>query len=220
MAGLDVQAVIVFVHKAHETLLPWQGPHVGRLLSPRQYSRAYDTSAAGIPWAADNDCFQGLDELAYLKMLDAIWGLAGCKFVVAPDVVGDSYTTRILFDDWYDDLNRCLQPVAYVAQDHQTSQAVPWQRIDCLFIGGSTEFKCSDQAHDLVREAQRRGLWTHMGRVNTARRMVLAKSWGIDSIDGTSVSMFTDKRLPERLHQAGQARQLNIREASWIASAQ
>lgn len=206
--------MIVFVHKAHETLLPWRGPHVGRLLSPRQYSRAYDTSAAGIPWAADNDCFQGLDEPAYKAMLDAIYGLAGCKFVVAPDVVSDWRATRVLFEEWYDELTACWQPIAYVAQDGQPSDEVPWASIDALFVGGSTEFKCSDHAHDLVREAQARGLWTHMGRVNTARRMVLAKSWGIDSMDGTSVSMFTNKRLPERLHQAGQARQLNIREAS------
>ena len=206
--------MIVFVHKAHETLLAWHRPHVGRLLSPRQFSRAYDTAASGMPWAADNDCFQGLDARAYLAMLDAIHGLPGCRFVVAPDVVADWKATRARFDEWYDALAACWQPIAYVIQDGQPTAEVPWRQIDALFVGGSTEFKCSDQAHDLVREARTRGLWTHMGRVNTARRMTLAKSWGCHSIDGTSVSMFTDRRLPERLSQAAAPKQLNLREAS------
>jgi hypothetical protein len=203
--------LIVFVHKAHETLQAWSGPNVGRLLSPRQFSRATDTAATGMPWAADNDCFQGLDAIAYVRMLDAITDLPGCLFVVAPDAVGDWEETRERFEEWTETLDACGQPVAYVIQDGQPISAVPWGSIAALFVGGSTEFKCSDQAHDLVREAHRRCLWTHMGRVNTARRMTLAKSWGIDSIDGTSVSMYTDKRLPERIEQARAPRQLNLR---------
>jgi hypothetical protein len=204
--------MIVLVHKAHETLLAWHQPNVGRLLSPRNFSRAADTSELGIPWAADNDCFQGLDATAYRRMLAAIYGLPNCKFVVAPDVVCDWQATRQLYDDWSVELSAAWLPIAYVIQDGQPAGEVPWQGIDCLFVGGSSEYKCSDQAHDLVREAQLRGLWTHMGRVNTGQRMKLAKSWGCDSVDGTSVSMFTDKRLPERIAQARQPRQLNIRE--------
>lgn len=205
--------MIVFVHKAHETLLRWHQPNVGRLLSPRQFSKAAQTSAAGIPWAADNDCFQGLDRDAYRDMLAAIYGLSGCKFVVAPDVVANWEATRERFDQWYVELMAAWLPVAYVIQDGQPGRDVPWQSIDALFVGGTSEFKCSDEAHDLVRDAQTRGLWTHMGRVNTGQRMRLAKSWHIDSIDGTSVSMFTDKRLPERIAQARAPRQLNLREA-------
>lgn len=206
--------MLIFVHKAHETLLRWRGPHIGRLFSPRQFSRAGDTAEAGIPWAADNDCFQGLDAHAYQIMLDVLCGLRGCKFVVAPDVVADWEATRQLFEDWYDDLVAAWLPLAYVIQDGQPSEHVPWKRIDTLFVGGTSEYKCSDAAHDLVTEARTRGLWTHMGRVNTAQRMRLAKSWGCDSIDGSSVSMFTDKRLPERLAQAQAPRQLNLREAT------
>jgi hypothetical protein len=206
--------VIVFVHKAHQTIQAWHRPNVGRLLSPRQFSRAEETADTGMPWAADNDCFQGLDADAYRRMLDAIYGLPGCKFVVAPDVVADWQATRELFDEWYVELSAAWLPIAYVIQDGQPTRSVPWGSIDCLFVGGSTEYKCSDQAHDLVREARLREKWVHMGRVNTARRMTLAKSWGCHSIDGTSVSMFTDKRLPERLAQARQGQQLNIRESA------
>jgi hypothetical protein len=205
--------VIVFVHKAHETLLPWSGPNVGRLLSPRQFSRATDTADAGIPWAADNDCFQGLDIDAYRRMLDAIHGLPGCLFVVAPDVVGDWEATRERYETWATELRASGQPIAYVLQDGQPLLDVPWLTIDGVFVGGSTEYKCSDEAQALVRHARTLGLWTHMGRVNSARRMTLAKSWGCDSIDGTSVSMYTDRYLPERIAQARAPRQLNITEA-------
>lgn len=205
--------MIVFVHKAHETLLAWHRPNVGRLLSPRQFARAADTAAIGMPWAADNDCFQGLDADAYRRMLDAIHGLAGCRFVVAPDVVADWQRTRERFEEWATEILAAGQPIAYVIQDGQPSLDVPWLSIDALFVGGSDEYKLSDEAHDLVREARERGLWTHMGRVNTAQRMMVAKSWGCDSSDGTSVSKFTNRRLPERLAQARAPRQLNIREA-------
>ena len=203
---------LVLVHKAHKTLLAWQAPNVGRLLSPRQYARVAATATADIPWAADNDCFQGLDEKAYRRMLAAIRGVPGCLFVVAPDSVGDAAATWDLFWEWWPRLNDVGQPVAFALQDGCTPASVPWDLIGAVFVGGSTEFKCSDEAHDLVREAQRRGLWAHMGRVNTAQRMMLARSWGCDSVDGTSVSMFTNRRLPERLAQARAPRQLNLRE--------
>ncbi len=206
--------MIVFVHKAHETLQSWQHPHLGRLLSPRQYSRAVDTAESGMPWACDNDCFKRLDAPAYRAMLNSVYGLQGCKFVVAPDVVADWRATRERFEEWYDELVACWQPIAYVIQDGQPAQDVPWRSIDALFVGGTSEFKCSDEAHYLVRDAWSRGLWVHMGRVNTAQRVKLAKSWGCHSIDGTSVSMFTDKRLPERLHQVAQSQQLNLKETA------
>ncbi len=203
--------MIVFVHKAHETLLGHQHPNLGRLLSPRQFSRAADTLAAGIPVAADNDCFQGLDEVAYTAMLDALAGTPGWTFVVVPDVVADAWETAELFELWAPAVIRRGLPVALVAQDGLEDMprwlAAQWHRIDALFIGGSTEWKLSDHAHRLVLEARGRGKWTHMGRVNSERRMRLAKSWGVDSVDGTSVSAFTRTHLPTRLGQARAPRQ-------------
>lgn len=204
--------MIVFVHKAHETLMSWQRPGVGRLLSPRQYSRAAESSLV-FSVAADNDCFQGLDRDAFVAMLAALEdGFVPLRFIAIPDVVGDARATMRRFARWRDRVNQAGPP-ALCAQDGLTISTCPWDEISCLFIGGSTEWKCSDQAHVLVNAARERGKWVHMGRVNSARRMMLAKSWGCDSIDGTSVSMFTDIRLPERLAQAAAPQQLNIREA-------
>jgi hypothetical protein len=175
------------------------GPGFGRLLSPRQFSRAQDTSEAGIPWAADNDCFQRLDEGAYRAMLQAIYGLNGCKFVVAPDVVGDWKATAHLYDKWQEELSAAWLPIAYVAQDGQPSKQVPWGGIDSLFIGGTTEYKLSADAERLGREARERGKWLHMGRVNSRKRFDYARSTGCNSIDGSSFSRWRDRWLPNAL---------------------
>jgi hypothetical protein len=55
------------------------------------YPRAAATARSGVPWAADNDAFNGSDERAerrFLKMIDQLSGLPGCLFVTCPDVVG------------------------------------------------------------------------------------------------------------------------------------
>jgi hypothetical protein len=190
--------VLILVHTAHETALRHVGPGFGRLLSPRQFSRAADTAEAGIPWAADNDCFQRLDAAAYRAMLDAIEGLHGCRFVVAPDVVGDWTATNDRFWRWLPELERG-QPIAYVAQDGQPPADVPWEEIDALFIGGTTPYKLSAEAEQLGREAKRRGLWLHMGRVNSRKRFDYARAIGCDSVDGTSYSRWRNRWLPDAL---------------------
>lgn len=168
-------------------------PNLGRLIQPRHTSSIEATAAAGIPWAADNDCFQQLDERAYTRMLDRIVGLPGCRFVTVPDVVADSTRTLELFDVWAPELERRQLPVALVAQDglEDRVDAVAWHRLDALFVGGSTEWKEGPAAADLAREARSRGLWVHWGRVNTKRRHdLIAATGAADSFDGSKFARF------------------------------
>lgn len=189
--------MIILVHTAHATALEHaRDPGFGRLLSPRQFSRARDTASSGIPWAADNDCFQRLDEGAYTRMLDAVTGLPGCRFVTVPDVVGDCSRTMEMFEEWWPAVSATGQPPAFVLQDRQPQPLVPWDWIGCLFIGGTTDYKLSAEAERLAREAKRRGLWLHMGRVNSRKRTHYARAIGCDSIDGTQFSMFRKRWLP------------------------
>lgn len=200
--------MIVLVHASPTTLEPYRTPHLGILSSPRRYY----TNVAGWQWAADNDCFQGLNPDAYLKMLYALEWPLGCLFVVVPDAVGDANRTDELWDQWNITVTKvCAQPLAYVAQDGCGEP--PWGDLDCLFVGGTSEFKCGDQARELTLEAKRRGKWVHMGRVNTDQRMRLAESWGVDSIDGTSVSMYRDIHLLKRLTQAARPKQMGLHDA-------
>jgi hypothetical protein len=172
-------APIILVTTAHPSLYHHTGPNgedvhprLGRLLQPRHTSSVELTAHAGIPWACDNDCFQGLDERRYVNMLDRVTGLPGCLFVTVPDVVADNDATLELFEQWAPELERRELPLALVAQDGLTHEQLRERapRLACLFIGGSTEWKLGDEAAELARYASELGLFVHWGRVNTRRR--------------------------------------------------
>lgn len=200
--------MLLLVHKAHKTLLEHQHPNVGRLVSPRHYGRVED-SAGVFKWAADNDAYSAWDRDRYVKMLERIEGVPGCLFVTAPDVVGDAWMTRRLFLQWSPALRSRGLPIGYVAQDGATT-SLPWHAFHALFIGGTTEWKLGEDARDLVYTAKDRGKWVHMGRVNTWRRLEYAKSIGVDSVDGTRLSMFTDTYLPRFTEMAAAPSQIPL----------
>lgn len=156
---------------------------------------------SGAWWAADNGVFGGaFDPVRWERWLRSvpIATRLTCLFAVAPDVLlrradgsvhGDPVATSARFAE-YEPLLRSLRyRVAYVSQDGCTSSLVPWSDIDCLFVGGSDAWKLSDGSVALIREAQARGLWTHMGRCQAREsiggRIAAAHALGMDSGDGT-----------------------------------
>lgn len=154
-------------------------------------------------WAADNGCFtkgDRFDDGAWLAWLEAqTIRLDSCLFAVLPDVVGDATATWKRSSRYADRVRSLGYPVALAAQDGLENIAVPWDEIDCLFIGGSTEWKLSEHAIRLGAEARDRGLWTHVGRVNTWRRLQWANSAGFDSADGTLLAFGPDVNGPKLL---------------------
>jgi hypothetical protein len=153
-------------------------------------------------WASDNGCFSRGDAfdldayLAYLRELPT----DGCLFVVAPDVVGDAAATLARSVPAIAAMRDATDaPIAFVLQDGATDELVPWELFDVLFIGGSTEYKLSEDAAGFVREAKRRGKWVHMGRVNSKKRLKYAAEIGCDSADGTFVAFCPSQNLPRML---------------------
>lgn len=192
--------MLLLVTKGVPTLERYRHPNLGRLVTPRHYNNLGGMVAAGWPWAADNDAYNGLDEPAFVRMLLALRGVPGCLFVAAPDVVGDAAATLELFDRWSVSIRAHRLPVALVAQNGLEDLEVPWPMVDALFIGGvpdstGAEWKISPAACRLVKEANRRGLWTHMGRVNTLQRVRYAAGIGCDSADGSGLARFSDRWL-------------------------
>lgn len=196
---------MLLVHASPTTLERHRHPNLGVLCSPR---RVY-TNVDGWPWAADNDAYSDWDAERYAAMLDTIRGIETPPlWVTAPDVVGDweqTYERFVLWASWLKGL-----PIAYVIQDGQPIDRMPWGRIQALFIGGSDEFKMGDQAAELVDEAKSRGLWVHMGRVNGNQRLRYAAALGCDSVDGTSFSWFRDRWLDEFVQRAAAPPQLML----------
>jgi len=161
---------------------------IGQLLTP--LTRYSDQ---GLVYGIDNGAFSGFQPKSFMSLLERQSAAKDrCRFVVAPDVVGSARRTAEVFDLWYPRLHGW--PIALAIQDGIEDVAIPWQLIEAVFIGGSTNFKIGAGAKAVVDAAKTLGKWTHMGRVNTRDRYDLACAWGIDSIDGTGLSRYSHMR--------------------------
>ena len=157
----------------------------------------------GATWCADNGCYgkgyPGDD--AWLAWLGTFTPeeRARCLFAVAPDVVGDAAATLARSLPWLPKIRDLGYFAALVAQDGLEALEIPWDSFDCLFIGGTTEWKLGPWPIILVAEAKARGKWTHMGRVNSEKRFRYAAKIGCDSADGTFLAFGPDVNLPRLL---------------------
>lgn len=161
--------------------------NLGILLVPDSGNSPSAAHSLGLPYAADNSCYTGFNEVRFVSFLKKLRGLSPL-FVTSPDKVGNAFITRWMYRKWRDRIRSEGFPVAYVLQDGQDRVEVP--DADAYFIGGSTEFKLSEWVRRETSRLISLGKWVHMGRVNSLSRLRLAHSWGISSIDGTGMSMF------------------------------
>ena len=169
---------------------------LGQIVTPA----AGNVVLSGVDWIADNAVFADKypgDE-AYLSWLSTRPHKDRCVFAVAPDVVGDAAATLARSTPMLSRI-RAIVPVAYVAQNGATVDSLPWDEFDALFIGGDTVWKLGPEARALIAEANRRGIWAHMGRVNSAGRLQRAADSGCDSADGTYLAFGPDQNLPKVL---------------------
>ena len=105
-------------------------------------------------------------------------------FATAPDVVRDWAATWALAEPVLPRIRELGYRAAIVIQDGCTALP-PADLWDVLFVGGSTEWKLSELVYRLVAEAREMGRHTHMGRVNSWRRIRAAALSGYASADGT-----------------------------------
>lgn len=188
--------MLMLLNGTHVKVMRWVGQlPLGRMIGPGREWRIEETVAAGLAWAADNNCFIRWEPAKYAAMLDRLAGLPGCRFVTVPDVWGDGPETLRRFDEWQPRLAARSLPAALVAQDGMTAEALPWDRFAALFVGGSDGWRWGAGA-ELVREAKRRGKWVHFGRINSQRRLRDALALDCDSVDGTGFSQFDTKNMP------------------------
>ncbi|WP_412538730.1 hypothetical protein R8Z50_23100 [Longispora sp. K20-0274] len=158
----------------------------------------------GVAWCADNavfvDGYPGdAKYLAWLRRLGQRSDRQLPAFATAPDVVCQAAATLARSEPMLDPIRAAGYPVALVAQDGLEDLDIPWDAIDALFLGGSTEWKLGPAATHLAAEARGRGLWVHMGRVNSHRRLAHAASIGCHSADGTYLRFGPDRNLPNLL---------------------
>jgi len=156
-----------------------------------------NTPRPGWIWAADNGCFAAKwDGGKWLRWLDSGLSRSGCLFATVPDVVADHAATMARWPIYAPMVAALRYPLAFVGQDGATEATVPWAEFDCWFVGGTTEWKQSEESFHLARVARERGKWVHVGRVNSLSRMA---SWRghADSCDGTFIAYGPAVNVPK-----------------------
>lgn len=194
-------------------------PDLGLLVTPDTAAQ-YAGHIADYPtgYAIDNGCFTNPDRDldAFLRLVDGL-PRAGCRFAVAPDVVGDMAATWARSAPALDRIRQLGVPAALVAQPgialvspdggplgpdaalvvEATGEPIPWDAFDVLFLGGDDRWKLRlPGTRMLVWTARARGVPVHMGRVNSFTRLWLAQVWGCTSADGTFLAFGPDANLP------------------------
>ena len=172
-------------------------PDIGLMMSFNVGKQAIGNNKV---WAADNGCFARPDLYSDDKYLDWLdkFPRETCLFATAPDVVGNAKETLERSLPLLPKIRSIGYKSAFIAQDGATKN-LPWEEFDCLFIGGTTTWKLSQSAADIMAEAKRNRKWLHVGRVNSYRRLSLISILGADSCDGTFLAFGPDKNLPRLL---------------------
>lgn len=171
--------------------------NIGLMLTPFS-QRSSKSSPHDWYWAADNGCFASKwDKNIWFKWLSSFENKEKALFATVPDVVGNHVETVKKWGEYNEQVSSLGYKPAFVLQDGATKDTIPWSSMSCLFIGGTTGFKLSQTARMFCEEAKSRSLWVHMGRVNSLKRMLIAKEWGVDSVDGTYLAFGPDVNTPK-----------------------
>jgi len=159
-------------------------------------SRAGVWRTEGFPYALDNGAWSDFragvdfDDDAFKTLVDKLGGPA--DFVVAPDIVAGGLRSLRLSLVWLAQLLNRTKLVLVPVQDGMGPQdlldvVVPGHV--GIFLGGSTEWKLATM-RQWGEFAAGRGVYFHVGRVNTLKRFRLAHIAGADSVDGSSASRY------------------------------
>jgi hypothetical protein len=138
---------------------------------------------------ADFQAGRAFDEDAFEQLVDKLG--AGADWIVLPDIVAGGLASLELSLRWS---NRCLAvcPMVLIAVQDGMREADLAPLVGCsvgVFLGGSTEWKLANMLRWGTFCAER-GVYYHVARVNTERRVWLAAASGADSIDGSSASRY------------------------------
>lgn len=167
------------------------GCEVGQLLTPLT---RYQLRNPEKPWAIDNGAFARADIQAFESLLARErYHCDKCLFVTVPDVVGSARRTLEIFSRWKARLAGWR--IALACQDGQENLEIPWDDLDAIFIGGSTQWKCSLHAIAIIKAAQALGKWVHVGRVNDPDRWKHFEAIEVDSVDGSGIARYSHMRL-------------------------
>jgi hypothetical protein len=159
-------------------------------------SRAGVWRTEGFPYALDNGAWtdfrtgRDFDDEKFKTLVDRLGRQA--DWIVAPDIVAGGLNSLRLSLCWLAPLLVRTRMVLIPVQDGMEPGAllniVMPKRVG-IFLGGSTEWKLARMV-EWGQWCAARGIYYHVGRVNTLKRFRLAHIAGADSVDGSSVSRY------------------------------
>ena len=174
------------------------------LLSPK----SHDRRSHGFPYAIDNGAWtayqQGIpfNSDAFRRLLDSHGENA--NWIAVPDIVTAGRRSLDFSVSWLEELKTIGTPLLIPVQDGMEPQDLqPYlHEIGGVFVGGSTDWKVNS-IPSWAAWARQLGLWCHVGRVNSRKRIRHCALSGVNSFDGTSVTRFavTLPPLDEELRQ-------------------
>lgn len=199
LIGNDSRVTIAYLKKHISDL--------GMLLCPKPGLTFPD-----IPFACDNGvysawtkgkCWDNGMDTAYRTMLSKLPIDRKPLWVLLPDAVANWKRTLELGRLYYPLLRQIEVPVRLALQDGCDFEETLELEPDWVFVAGSTQWKESN-IHAATEFFKPKGIYVHVGRVNTGRRLILCQSAGVDSVDGTTLNKFRDKTIGvirDTLHQ-------------------
>jgi hypothetical protein len=136
------------------------------------------------------------DEDAFAKAYDLLGETA--SMIVVPDIVAGGLRSLDFSLRWLDRMKDCPSMRLIAVQDGMRPDDVREYLNPTvgIFVGGSTEWKLKT-CHSWGVLARRRNCHLHVGRVNSAKRILLCSAAaGAHSVDGTSASIYSQTCAP------------------------
>jgi hypothetical protein len=178
------------------------GVQCGQLFTP---ATGFKAQRIDDVFGIDNGSYSGFKEKPFLNLLKKHGDRKDlCRFVAIPDVIdpinriGNARRTLEVFERWFHRPELKGWKLAFVCQDGQENLPIPWDEVEAVFIGGSTQWKESTHAVSCILAAKALGKWVHVGRVNTPARWEMCERLGVDSVDGTGIGLKTYMRIAIR----------------------
>jgi len=182
------------------------GYPMGWMFSPAGGYRNTVRDGVVMPYAVDNGMFYPFGgEPKGMKDIETFYTFlrrvkeSGTTplFVTVVDAPYDAARTRELYPKHQRHLREIWPGMraAMAVQDGMTFADLDMiEGPGCVFIGGSTEWKWKTM-RGWVEEAKRRGLWSHVARVNTIKRIRQCVDAEAETSDGTGIWRGDKKQL-------------------------
>jgi hypothetical protein len=184
---------------------------MGIMLAASSAGYKPDKKHRAVPCALDNGAFQcwqrGFPFMADVfrsALADAYKAGLILDFIVTPDIVAGGQRSLDYSISWAQGELLTAQRLALAVQDgigpEQVRNTGLVRRFTYIFVGGTEDWKWST-GEMWVKFAHDYGLKCHIGRCGTLERLMLAASWGTDSVDSTNFVRNKSWHVVEEFHR-------------------